>query len=138
MNHAYHAIVWIDHREAKVCRFSANDDAEVQINAHTSLQRLHHRHGGWEAGGNPPQDTEFFRRIAATLHHIAGIVVAGPGNAKSAFKKFLDDLHPDVASHVFAVETADHGDQALLALGRGYFHLNDTPAPGAAPKGRPA
>jgi len=50
MSPVHHAIVWIDHREAKVYRFSERDEPPVQVNAHNSLQRLHHRHGGWEAG----------------------------------------------------------------------------------------
>jgi hypothetical protein len=58
MNDLNHAIVWIDHSEAKVCRFGATDDSEVEVHSHTSLQRLHHRQGGWEAGGNPPDDGE--------------------------------------------------------------------------------
>jgi hypothetical protein len=41
-----HAVVWVDHSEAKVFRFSGDEDS--------SLQRLHHRREGWEAGGNPP------------------------------------------------------------------------------------
>lgn len=116
-----HAIVWMDHSDAKVYRFGGIDGSEVKIHTHTSLQRLHHGSGGWEAGGNPPQDGDFFHRIVATLDHTAGIVLTGPGNAKSAFKTFIDDHRPDLISHVVAVDTADHGEQALLALGRHYF-----------------
>jgi len=47
MSPLHYAIVWIDHREAKVYRFSECDEPPVQLNAHNSLQRLHHRHGGW-------------------------------------------------------------------------------------------
>jgi len=116
----------MDHSDAKVHRFGGGEDSEVQIHSHTSLQRLHHGAGGWEAGGNPPQDGEFFRRIVATLDHTAGIVVTGPGNAKTAFKTFIDDHCPDLESHVLAVESADHGDQALLAMGRDYFRSRQT------------
>ncbi len=123
MSDVDHAIIWMDHSDAKVYRFGGIDGGDVQIHSHTTLQRLHHGPGGWEAGGNPPQDGDFFHRIAATLDHTAGIVLTGPGNAKSAFKTFLDDHRPELISHVLAVETADHGEQALLALGRNYFRI---------------
>ncbi len=121
MSYVDHAIVWMDHSDATVYRFGGVDGSEVKIHTHTSLQRLHHGPGGWEAGGNLPQDDDFFHRIVATLDHTAGIVLTGPGNAKSAFKTFLDDHRADLSSHVLAVETADHGEQALLTLGRNFF-----------------
>ena len=125
MSQLHHAIVWIDHREAKVYRFTRDDESEVQVNSHTSLQRLHHRRGGWEAGGNLQDDSEFFRRVAETLGETAGIVVTGPGNAKSAFKSYMDHLRPNLASQVFTVEAIDHPDEeSLLALGREHFHVD--------------
>jgi len=50
----HHAVVWLDHSEAKVFRFGADEESEVDMHSHTSLQRLHHGRDGWEAGGNPP------------------------------------------------------------------------------------
>lgn len=69
MNDVYHAVVWLDHSEAKVFRFDGAEESEVDIHSHSSLQRLHHRRDGWEAGGNPPDDTEFFQRIIGALDH---------------------------------------------------------------------
>lgn len=101
----------------------------MHVNSHTSLQRLHHRREGWEAGGNPPDDTEFFRRVAGTLGQTAGILVTGPGNAKTAFKTYMDHLRPYHAAQVFTVETIDQSsDEALLSLGRKHFEVNAHPA----------
>jgi stalled ribosome rescue protein Dom34 len=84
---------------------------------------LHHSRTGWEAGGNAPDDTEFFGRINGALEDSEGTVIAGPGNAKSALKAFLDHARPNVASHVLAVETIEDlpGADTLHALGRRYF-----------------
>jgi stalled ribosome rescue protein Dom34 len=129
MNPLHHAIVWIDHREAKVYRFSERDEPPVQVNAHNSLQRLHHRHGGWEAGGNPLQDGEFFGRVAGTLDQAGQILVTGPGDAKLAFKTYLDQHRPDSAAQVLTLERADYpGDEALLALGREHVRFPVTEA----------
>ena len=128
MNPLHHAVVWIDHREAKVYRFSERDEPAVQVNAHNSLQRLHHRHGGWEAGGNLPQDAEFFGRVAGALDQAGQILVTGPGDSKLAFKTYLDQHHPKNTSQVLTLEMVDYpGDEALLALGRA--HLPAQPAP---------
>lgn len=129
MRPLHNAIVWIDHREAKVYRFSGNDESTVQVNAHHALQRLHHRPGGWEAGGNPMEDGEFFGRVAGTLEQSAQILVTGPGDAKSVFKTYLDNLEPHHTSNVFTLEmTENPGEDALLALARERFHIQAAPA----------
>jgi hypothetical protein len=66
MSDLCHAVVWVDHSAAKVFRFSGDEESEVDIHSHATLQRLHHSRGGWEAGGNPPEHAEFF----ATAHRI--------------------------------------------------------------------
>lgn len=122
MSDVNHAVVWIDHSEAKVFRFSGDEESEVDVHSHASLQHLHHRKGGWEAGGNLPEHAEFLQRIAGALDHTGGTVVTGPGNAKVELKAYLDQHSPDVASRVYAVETLDHPSaDALFALGRRYF-----------------
>ena len=127
MSPVHHAIVWIDHREAMVYRFSERDEPPVQVNAHNSLQRLHHRHGGWEAGGNPLQDGEFFGRVAGTLDQAGQILVTGPGDAKLALKAYLDQHRPNHATQVCTLDRVDYpGDEALLALGREHLQFSVT------------
>ena len=129
MSNICHAVVWVDHSEARVFRFGEEDDSEVDIHSHTSLQRLHHTREGWEAGGNPPDDKEFFTRIIGALDHAGGTVITGPGNAKTALKAFIDGHRPALATRVLAVEPLDRPDSAaLLALGRRYF-LNTASTP---------
>jgi hypothetical protein len=118
----HQAMVWIDHSEARVFRFSDDEETEVDLHSHTSLQHLHHRAGGWEAGGNPPDYTEFYQRILGSLDPAAAIVITGPGEPTLKFKAFLDHFRPSVAARVCALETLEHpGTEALLAVGRRYF-----------------
>ena len=131
MSQLHQAIVWIDHQEAKVYRFNGSDASELKVHSHTSLQRLHHRRGGWEAGGNPPEDGEFFHRIAGTLEGTGDLLITGPGNAMWAFKTYMERLHPEHASQIHTLETGDYpGDEALLALGR--THLPEVAAASGA------
>jgi stalled ribosome rescue protein Dom34 len=130
MNDIHHAIVWIDHSEARVFRFDDGEERAVHLHSHTSLQRLHHRATGWEAGGNPPDDTEFYRRILAALDATGGIVITGPGSAKDGFKAFLDRFQPGVAARVCALEPLDQpGAEALQSLGTRYFKEETRPEP---------
>jgi stalled ribosome rescue protein Dom34 len=122
MSDINHAIIWLDHREAKVFRCSADLKSRVDIQSHASLQRLHHRRTGWEAGGNPTDDTEFFHRISAALDHAGDTVITGPGSAKLALKTYLDGHRPDLASRVLAVETLEDPTMgALVQQGQRYF-----------------
>lgn len=122
MSDVNHAIVWVDHSEAKVFRFSADEESRLDIHSHTSLQRLHHLRTGWEAGGNPPDDTEFFHRISGALDHAGHTVIAGPGNAKLALKAYLDSARPEIAARVVAVDAMEEPTtDALLDSGQRNF-----------------
>jgi stalled ribosome rescue protein Dom34 len=127
VNGSHHAVVWIDHSGAKVFRFSGDEDTEVDVHSHTSLQRLHHRSTGWEAGDIAPENTEFYQRIMGALDSTGGIVITGPGYEKVKFQAFLDHFRPQLAARVCALETLEHpGAEELLALGRRYFHGTTT------------
>jgi len=118
----HHAVVWIDHTEAKVFRFSGDEETEVDLHSHVSVQRLHHRSAGSEADGSGPENTEFYDRIVGALDHIGRIVITGPGTAKDALNTFLVHYRPNVAARVLAVETtADPGAHVVLALARRFF-----------------
>ncbi len=128
MSDLNNAIVWLEHSEAKVFRYGADEESRADIHSHTSLQHLHHRRGGWEAGGNPPDDTEFFHRISGALDHSGETVITGPGNAKLALKSYLDGHRPDIASRVVGVDTLDQPtSDALLERGRRYFNGRHAP-----------
>ena len=81
MSARYHAIVWMNHNTAEVFRVRTHEDSKVVVNSHTSLQRLHHR-GPVDGSGHDPVDTDYFGRIASTLNHVDGILLAGPGQAR--------------------------------------------------------
>jgi osmotically-inducible protein OsmY len=102
-----HALVWIDHSAAKVSRFRGNAESDVDIHADAPLQRLHHLHTGWVAGGRVPENTDFYQQIAVALDSDSEIVITGPGNAKLEFKAFLDQHRPQMSSRVEEVTQSD-------------------------------
>ena len=131
MSDHFHALVWIDHREAKIFRFSVTEHVDTHVPATHPGQHLHTKtHSG--GSGNSPVDHEFFDRVSAALGTAGAVLVVGPGSAKAEFMKDLTKRHPQLATRVSAVQTVDHPpDGELLALGRTFFKGDDRMHPQA-------
>ena len=82
MSHA-HAIVWLDHREARIINFSSGTGSELVVHAHNADQRVHNKAGSI-GSGHAADDHHFFDEIADWLVGIHEVLIAGPGNAKTA------------------------------------------------------
>ncbi|MCU1393068.1 MAG: hypothetical protein JWM34_1496 [Ilumatobacteraceae bacterium] len=120
MSHV-HAIVWLDHREARVISFSLGEQSELVVHAHQAEQRIHHKAGSI-GSGHTADDHHFFDAIALALVGTHEVLIAGPGNAKTAFETYIRDRHVDLAGRVVGVETLDHPtDAELLAHARQAF-----------------
>jgi stalled ribosome rescue protein Dom34 len=123
MSARYYAIVWITHNAAEVFRLNALEQSKLVVNSHTSQQSLHHRAPA-DGREHHPVDTEYFARIAATLNHVGGTLLTGPGEARFELGRYLGETRPDLAAHVSELDTPDHpGDAALVALAREHFQL---------------
>jgi stalled ribosome rescue protein Dom34 len=123
MSARYYAIVWINHNAAEVFRINAIEESKRVVNSHTSLQSMHHR-GHADGCENHPIDTDYFTRVASTLNHVGGTLLTGPGEARFELGRYLVETRPDLAAHVYEVDTPGHpGDAALVAMARDHFHL---------------
>ena len=123
MGNRFHAMVWINHRDAEVLHFSAAEESKVVINSHLSVQRLHQQSHA-DGSKHQPVDTDFFYRIASALNHTGGTLLAGPGDAKFELERYLRQNRPDLAAHVHDVGTLDRpGDAQLIELAREHFRI---------------
>jgi len=119
-----HALVWLDHREAVIIEFSADDHHVKNIRGEAAAGKLHQK-SGKPGSGHAPDDVELF---AAVIRTVAApeILVVGPGTAKSAFEHFARAQHPAFAQRLAGVETVDHPTYGqLLAHGREFFRRFD-------------
>lgn len=117
MSH-YHAIVWIDHLEAKIFHFTATDAERAHVRSHSPDRHLHHRAGS-RTGNRAPDDHAFFEAVMGALHGAQEWLVAGPGTAKTAFATYVRERHPLEARRIVDVETLDHPtDAELVRLAR--------------------
>lgn len=117
MSH-YHAIVWLDHLEARIFHFSAADAEGIAINSHSPNRHLHHR-AGTRTGNRAPDDHDFFDAIVDALKDAHEWLVVGPGLAKTAFVNYVRERHPTHSGSIVLVETLDHPtDGELVSLAR--------------------
>jgi stalled ribosome rescue protein Dom34 len=114
MSEHYHAIVWIDHREARIFHFDATDVDRVVVHAHAT--------GNAHKGA----DKDYFNRVIAALTHSGAILITGPASAKTELKNYISEHRPDLAPRISGVESLDHpSDGALVALARRFFKADD-------------
>lgn len=114
-------VVWIDHKEARICHVSPDlADAAVVLAPH----HVHHKHprGPEGAKAHPEDDKRFFHEVAQSLDANAQILLVGPSTAKLEFLKHVQAHHHALAPHIIGIETADHPtDGQLLAHAKAYF-----------------
>ena len=128
MSKRFHAVVWIDHREARVVHYNDTEESECVVQSHNSVQRLH-QHSPRHATETAGADQEFFKRIVATLHQTGGTLITGPCESKHDLKRYIDRHRPDLDALISADATAIHpGEAALLVAAREFF-ATTAPAP---------
>jgi stalled ribosome rescue protein Dom34 len=122
----YHAIVWIDQREAKIFHFNSTGVDRMILHPHHPTRHIH-RNAGANGGGGSLLDGEFFERVAETIAEAKAILITGPASAKSELAAHLTRHHPQTAGCIVGVETIDHpSDGALAAVARLYFNPKDS------------
>jgi stalled ribosome rescue protein Dom34 len=129
MTNHYHALVWLDHRVAKVFHFNDEHSDRETVNCAHSHQHLHHKANSGDSG-HAPVDKDYLERVTKALSNAGAILIVGPGSAKTELHKHLEHAHPPIAAKVSAVETLDHpSDGALLAHARRFFKADDRMRP---------
>lgn len=127
--HHFHAVVWLDHSEARVFSFNQDEVEKLVIHPDKPHRHLHHKAGS-VSGSRSKEDVAFFQDIVEGMTGAGAILVCGPASAKTEFVKWLAKAHADVLELVAAVETVDHPtDGALVAHARKYFKVHDKMTP---------
>lgn len=125
----YHAVVWLDHHEARVFFFDRHDVKEVDLATTKPHSHLHHKAGNM-SGKRNPEDQAFFHSIVEALKPATEWLVLGPGQAKAEFVKHIEHHDKQLTSRVLGVETVDHPtDKQIVAHARAYFRALDPSRP---------
>ena len=132
----YHAVVWLDRKEAHILTF-----AQGEVDIQRIKSRSHHKAPGGHAGshqgmhgrasaqghhspegGHAVADQNYYHQVAQSLAGVKEILVTGPAQAKDEFRAHCERHNPDIAKAIVEVVPSDHpSDEQLVVLARKYF-----------------
>ena len=125
----YHAVLWLDHLEARVIHFNAAAAEEQHVHAALPTHHLHTKAGSL-SGTHVSEEPHFFADIVKALGDAQEILVAGPSTAKTEFIKYLHHRAPALVDRVVGIETlATLSDPQLVAEARRFFAAADRMRP---------
>ncbi len=122
----FHAVVWLDHKNAQVLQFDAEHVQAQKVKAHTHHTAYH--------GSTVRTEHEFFGEVCDALAGITEVLVTGSKTAQADFKHYVEKHRAAVAKQIVGYETVDHPtDNQLVAMARQHFlkidRMNGTPTP---------
>jgi stalled ribosome rescue protein Dom34 len=125
----YHAVVWIDHHEARVFHFNADAVDTLVLYPHEPTRHIHHKAGSI-GSGHSAEDQDFLHQVTASIADAGAVLITGPANAKTELVKHIHRHDPKLIEKLAGIETVDHPtDAALVAHARHYFKVEDRMKP---------
>jgi hypothetical protein len=134
----FHAVVWIDHHEARVFHFNADDSQREQVHPLHPVRHIHHKANS-VGSGHSPEDQNFFSAVVEAINGAGApgapgaagaVLITGPASAKHELVKHIDRHPATLHARVAGVETLDHpSDGELLAHARQFFRAADRMTP---------
>ncbi len=119
----FHAIVWIDHTQAKVFHIGLSGDDEAILHPHLQTRHLHHKANSI-GSGHAGFDKEFFAQVMNAISDAGEILIIGPASAKTELAKYLREQHSKIGERIVAVEAADHPtDREIVAYAKRHFKM---------------
>jgi hypothetical protein len=129
MSEHFHAVVWIDHHEARVFHFNADDVARAVVHPEHPARHIHHKANAI-GSGHPAEDKAFFHAAVEAIGAAGAVLIGGPASAKHELFKYIQRHAPQMLSRIAGVETLDHpSDGELVAHARQFFRAADRMAP---------
>ncbi len=124
----FHAVVWIDHKLARIFHFNVEEADKTVIRPDHSVRDI--SHGEKRTGHRVADDRVFFEAVAKAIADAGAILIVGPADEKDELAKFLAKKHPAIRTHVEGVEKADHPtDGELLDHARRFVKAADRMRP---------
>ena len=125
----FHALVWIDHREARVFHFDRESVDILVVKPDDPTHHIHHK-ANCIGSGHAAEDQDYLHRVAAAVSDAQAILITGPANAKTELVKHIHSYNPGLGKRIAGVETIDHPrDNKLVAHARTYFKADHQEQP---------
>ena len=125
----HHAVIWIDHREARVFHFNPTDIERLVLHPDHPTKHIHHKANSI-GSGHAAEDHAYLHAVAESIADAGAVLVTGPANAKTELVKHIRQHDPKLTKIIAGVETVDHpSDASLVAHARKYFKAEDRMRP---------
>jgi len=125
----FHAVVWIDHAEARIFAFGTGGIEKHRVVAENQPGHIHHKAGS-VGSGHAHEDKKYFDAVAAAVKPNHEILVVGHGPARTAFAHYARDHAPDLAKRILGVEAMDQPTEPeVIAFARKFFESKDRMTP---------
>jgi hypothetical protein len=127
--HHYHAVVWIDHHEARVFHFGPADVERLVLHPDHPTRHINHKANSM-GSGHAAEDRDFLHAVAESIADAGAVLIAGPASEKTELMKHIHHHDPRLIDVILGVETVDHPtDSELVAFARKYFMAADRMSP---------
>lgn len=120
-----HAAVWMDHQDATIVHFNAEQHSVQHIRNPGGATHLHHK-AGTVGSGHASHHEPYYSSIAQALASTSEIFIVGPGTTRSEFIHFVEHHDPALRPHVLGTEPSSRmSERQLLARAREWFEPVD-------------
>jgi hypothetical protein len=125
----YHAVIWIDHREARVFHFGAMDVERLVLHPDNPTRHIHHKANSI-GSGHASADHDFLHTVAESVADAGSVLITGPASAKTQLVEHIRVHDPELTKLIVGVETVDHpSDAQLVAHAKKYLVAADRMRP---------
>lgn len=123
MSSHFHAVIWIDHSQAKIFHLGLSGSDEVTLHPQLATRHLHHKANATGSGHAAPDKT-FYADVTKAVADAGEILIIGPASAKTELASHIRAHAPAIAKRIVAVEAADHpSDNEIVAYAKHHFKL---------------
>ncbi|WP_061248830.1 eRF1 domain 2 [Leptospira alstonii] len=117
-----HCILWIDQSQAKEFVFAKNF-SRSKLTLHKPKPERHEQHLDRIDTIKKEDLKHFFEEVAGKLSKTEGLLIAGPGLAKTHFHSHLETHYPSIAKKVLGEIVMDQStDSEILSAAKNYLH----------------
>ena len=127
--HHFHAVVWIDHREARIFHFNLTEVDSLILHPDHPAKHIHHKANSI-GSGHAAVDHDYLQAVAEALADAGAILITGPASAKTELVDHICRHDARLSTIIAGVETVDHpSDAQLVAHARQYLKAADRMQP---------
>lgn len=125
----FHAVIWIDHREARVFHFGPEDVERLVLHPDHPTRQVHLQ-ANMIGTGHAAPDQDFLHAVAQAVADAGAVLITGPAQTKTDLLRHIERHDPKLTKIIVGVEAVDHpSDGQLVAHAKKYFAAKDRMLP---------